>query len=182
MGRLGTGSQLEVALHFHPYNLIRLIVANSNLVHWISWSLQEVRKHPLTSTTSTKVNTKSACSVANSVGLFISRTTPSYKHIWLNKREAGNGRKKKKERVCSVNQLRINKGRKIKLREQAGCALSLSLQKIQHNKLCFYRCNSSAFPPRLYLTLTTLTTHTHRCRHTHTNTSRVRDSGRHSYL
>lgn len=176
MGRLGTGSQLEVALHFHPYNLIRLIVANSDLVHWISWSLQEVRKHPLTSTTSTKVNTKSACSVANSVGLFISRTTPSYKHIWLNKREAGNGRKKKK-RVCSVNQLRINKGRKIKLREQAGCALSLSLQKIQHNKLCFYRCNSSAFPPWLYLTLTT-----HRCRHTHTNTSRVRDSGRHSYL
>lgn len=84
--------------------------------------------------------------------------------------------------MCSVNQLRINKGRKIKLREQAGCALSLSLQKIQHNKLCFYCCNSSAFPPRLYLTLTTLTTHTHTDAGTHTNTSRVRDSGRHSYL
>lgn len=57
----------------------------------------------------------------------------------------------KKEQVCSVNQLWINKGRKIKLREQAGYALSL--QKIQHNKLCFYLCNFSAFPPWLYLAL-----------------------------
>lgn len=162
MGRLGTGSQLEVALHFHPYNLIRLIVANSDLVHWISWSLQEVRKHPLTSTTSTKVNTKSACSVANSVGLFISRTTPSYKHIWLNKREAGNGRKKKKERVCSVNQLRINKSRKIKLREQAGCALSLSLSK-RYSTINYV---STAVTP--LLSLPDSISHSQHSQHTHT--------------
>lgn len=59
--------------------------------------------------------------MANSVGMFISCN----KYIWLNKREAGIGRKKtQKKQVCSVNQLWINKGRKIKLREQAGYSLS----------------------------------------------------------
>lgn len=90
--------------------------------------------------------------------------------------------KKKKTRVCSVNQLRINKGRKIKLREQAGCALSLSLSK-RYSTINYV---STAVTPLLSLpdsiSHSQHSQHTHTDAGTHTNTSRVRDSGRHSYL
>lgn len=67
---------------------------------------------------------------------------------------------KKKERVCSVNQLRINKGRKIKLREQAGCALSLSKRYSTINYV------STAVTP--LLSLPDSISHSQHSQHTHT--------------
>ena len=84
----------------------------------------------------------------------------------------------KKEPVCSVNRLWINKRQKNKVKRTGGIRSPSPPLSKRYSTINYV---STAVTPLLSLP-DYLNTHTHTDAGIHTNTSSVRDSGRHSYL